>query len=167
MLWVIIVCMGKSDDYDYTPFLKIGMIVLSFIKLIHFVSVFEGIGFFITMLQRCTEDLYPFLFSYLLFCCFFAVLYATMKVEIDGELAHAHSLGPFGTLFLVVWRNSVGKLGFARYETLYSKAGQTSGGRLAIGIIWLIYATQIIFQLVVMLNFMIAIIDQTYKQVTD
>jgi hypothetical protein len=82
-----------------------------------------------------------------------------MKVEIDDELEHAHMLGPFLTLVLVVWRNSVGKLGFARYETLYTKAGDTSGGRLAIGIIWLIYATQIIFQLVVMLNFMIAIID--------
>lgn len=117
------------------------MIVLSFIKLLHFVSVFEGTGFFLTMLQRCTRDLYPFLFSYLLFCCFFAVLYATMRVEIDGELEHAHGLPLFGMLFLVVWRNSVGKLGFARYDKLFEKAGTTLGGKAAIQVIWLIYAT--------------------------
>jgi len=62
-----------------------------------------------------------------------------MNVEGAGELAPAHGLGYFGKLFLTVWRNSVGKLGFARYYKLYDNVGTTTGGKIAIYIIWAIY----------------------------
>ena len=46
------------------------------------------------------------------------MLYAGIGVEIDDELSSGVGLGYFGLLYLSVWRNSVGKLGFVRYDSL-------------------------------------------------
>lgn len=103
---------------DYMSFVQIFLIVLSFGKCLHFVTVYEEFGFFVKMLTMCLHDLLPFIFSYIFFGVFFSMLYAGIGVEIDDELASGIGLGYFGLLYLSVWRNSVGKLGFVRYGTL-------------------------------------------------
>jgi len=110
----------------------------------------------------------PFLCTYLVFCNFFVTLYAVIGVEADEELltpGSKESLNQYGLLFLAVWRNSVGKLGVPGYETIYEN--QTGWIRLTtINIIWIIYIVQILFNLVIGLNFMIAIIESTYSKVS-
>ena len=73
------------------------------------------------MLTLCLNDLLPFIFSYIFFGVFFSMLYAGIGVGIDDELASGIGLGYFGLLYLSVWRNSVGKLGFVRYEGIMAK----------------------------------------------
>ena len=97
------------------------MIILSFGKCLHFVTVYEEFGFFVKMLTLCLNDLLPFIFSYIFFGVFFSMLYAGIGVGIDDELASGIGLGYFGLLYLSVWRNSVGKLGFVRYEGIMAK----------------------------------------------
>ena len=64
-----------------------------------------------------------------------------MEVEIDGELltvGSEDSLGYYGLLFLAIWRNSVGKLGFPGYDHIAEQ--KSSFWKYAnIGIIWIIY----------------------------
>ena len=140
------------------------MILLSSIKCIHFVSAFTEFGFFITMVIISIKDLLPFLVTYVGFAFFFASLYSAIEAEIDEELNSGVGLGKFGRLFLMVWRNSVGKLSFVRYSYWDKKEEQ---GEKTVGIefVYLVFYLQIIFMLVIMLNFMIAIIDSTYKRV--
>jgi len=137
---------------------------LSAIKTVHFVSAFVEFGFFITMVIISIGDLIPFLISYMGFALFFASLYSAIETNVDSELEVGVGLGKFGRLFLMVWRNSVGKLSFVRYNAWEEK---TKGFERTLGIdcVYLIYYAQIVFMLVVMLNFMIAIIDNTYKKV--
>ena len=95
----------------FLPFIKIQLVALSFAKTLHFITVYEELGFFVIMVTRSFIDLIPFIMSYLFFQCFWATLFAVLKVEIDEEVASAVGLGYFGSLFLMVWRNSTGKLG--------------------------------------------------------
>lgn len=142
---------------------------MTFLKVIHFIIVFEEFGFFIKMITQSLWDLRPFIVIYIFFICLFVVLYAVMKVEIDDELllpGTEESLGYFGLLFLAVWRNSVGKLGFPNYDEL-TKNEPSFFLYLNIYIIWIIYFCQILFMLVIGLNFMIAIIESTFSNVND
>lgn len=75
-------------------------------------------------------------------------------------------MGYYGLLFLAVWRNSIGKLGMPNYDVIASKQKNISL-YIEIDIIWIVYFVQIMFQLVIGLNFMIAIIESTFKSVND
>ena len=111
----------------------------------------------------------PFFICYIFFVNFFVILYAVMEVEIDGELltkGSEESLGYYGLLFLTVWRNSVGKLGAPNYVKL-AKQDTSIIMPISVGIIWAIYFVQILFMLVIGLNFMIAIIESTFSSVND
>ena len=101
--------------------------------------------------------------SYVCFGFFFAILYACIEAETDVELASGVGLGKFGLLFLMQWRNSVGKLSFVRYSYWLDHKGYDK--LIGIFFVYMIFFVQISFMLVIMLNFMIAIIDQTYKRV--
>ena len=103
--------------------MKLGMIVLSALKTIHFVSAFVEFGFFITMVIVSIIDLIPFLISYITFALFFASMYSAIEANVDEELMSGVGLGKFGRLFLMVWRNSVGKLSFVRYVAWEEKTG--------------------------------------------
>jgi len=113
----------QSDHWVFKgdPFIKIFLIILSFLKVIHFIVVFEEFGFFVKLFTKCLADLKPFVVTYLCFCNFFVVLYSVCDVDIDEELTtpgSEWSIGYYGLLFLAVWRNSVGKLGMPNYERL-------------------------------------------------
>lgn len=49
-LHYIIVIEGKAASYEWVPFLKILLIISSFVKCLHFVNVFTEFGFFVTLL---------------------------------------------------------------------------------------------------------------------
>ena len=113
-------------------------------KVIHFIIVFEEFGFFIKMITQSLWDLRPFVICYFFFGNFFVVLYAVMGVGIDGELlteGTEESLGYYGLLYLAVWRNSVGKLGFPSYKNLAENYPDKNSFafKLTIDIIWIIY----------------------------
>lgn len=109
---------GNEDISDIRRYLKIFLIMLSFVKCVHFITFYEEFGFFIKMMILTLYDLVPFIISYIVFGLFFALIYYVLGTEIDPELYSGVGLGRFGLLFLTVWRNSVGKLGFAQYHDL-------------------------------------------------
>ena len=124
--------------------MKILLLVLTFLKMLHFVGVFEELGFFVAMLLQCISRLGDFAVSYVAFGLCFAVTYQVMGARGDEELASAVYLGDFGRLFLLVWRNGVGKLGMVIYpEVARSPAGFFK--TLNIQLIWILYYTQVLF----------------------
>lgn len=111
----------RSTTFKIDPFVKIWLILLSFLKVVHFIIVYEEFGFFIKMITQSLFDLRPFVICYIFFVNFFVILYAVMGVQIDDELLTAgalDSLGYYGLLFLAVWRNSIGKLGMPNYKLI-------------------------------------------------
>ena len=161
-IWKIVVF--NATEPEFLPFLKLANISLSCIKFIHFVSAYTEFGFFVTMLTVAVIDLKPFLVTYVFFQFLFTMMFAVMKVQIDDDLSQAKYLGNIGRLFLEIWRNSTGKLAFVRYDDWYLNE-EGFKKNMAIVVIYFVFNFQILFMFIVMLNFMIAIIDQTYKAV--
>lgn len=62
----------------YFPELKLVNILLSFIKLLFFIRIFETFGFLIQMVIFVLIDLIPFFFTYLIFLNFFAICFVVL-----------------------------------------------------------------------------------------
>ena len=101
---------GGEARFKGEPMVKIFLLLLSFLKCIHFVVVFEEFGFFVKMVTCCVADLAPFFLGFFLFLNVFATLNSVMNVEPDPELetpGTRESLGYFGLMLLEVLRNSM------------------------------------------------------------
>ena len=118
------------------------LIVLTYLKTLHFVSVFEEFGFFLKMLEVCTYDLLPFTVSFIVFGMFFAIMYAILGVEPHEEIIGGTGIGYFGLLFVSVWRNGLSKIGYPVYDYLF-KMPETFENNFqkyfVIYLIWILY----------------------------
>jgi len=114
----------QEETIDRSAFIKILLIVLSFSKFGHFVSVYEGMGFFIMMMRQCMIGLIPFVMVFIILLNFFVVMYSVLDTEITGELltpGAMETVGYYGMMNLAVLRNSVGKLNYPAYGGLVKK----------------------------------------------
>lgn len=60
-----------------------------------------------------------------------------MGGETDDEIASGKYLGNFGRLFVLFWRNGVGKLGFIAYPSLVKM--KTDYKYVNINLLWILY----------------------------
>jgi len=141
--YLMIFVVEDTSGYGNVPqkkFVTIILIVLSVLKVINLLRVFEGISFNIKLIAYCIYDLGPFLSCYLAFNLFFSLCYVSLGSEPDGELDSARELGYFGRISLSVWRNSVGKLSFAIYPTIWETEQPGIMKKLHIFLIYMVYA---------------------------
>ena len=88
-----------------------------------------------------------------------------MQADISEDLKASTGMGNFFMLFLNVWRTSVSELTFARYHTVMVNFPDGAYRNLRITLIYLIWVFQVVLMLIIMLNFIIAIVDRSYTQV--
>jgi hypothetical protein len=84
----------------YMPETKLVLIILSFMKLLFFVRIFEEYGFLVQMILLCVLDLIPFIVSYVLFLMIFTICFVVLKMEIDPEVADAQGMSYTQKMFL-------------------------------------------------------------------
>ena len=65
----------KGDPPEITQIVQIALLWLSFAKFLHFIVVFETIGFLLDMLAFCLSKLVNFSIGYVAFGLIFAILY--------------------------------------------------------------------------------------------
>jgi len=160
----------NEEEYKkYVPFLclKIALILFSFIKFISLLRVFEKMAIFIKLVGACLRDLVPFIQSYLAMNLFFTFCFAALDCTNDEDIDSAVGLSPVGRLSLQVWRQSVGKLSFALYPNVLNNESAGFMRTLNINMIWLFYYLSILWMFCIMLNFMIAVIEETYMDVEN
>ena len=162
--------LSQRDDTGFTisKLMRLMLILFSILKVVHFIAVYEQFGFFIKMVIICLWDLVPFISNYILFLNFFVIVYASLGVEIHEELdlqeddhAGMKYIGYYGMLLLTVYRNSVGKLGYAKYQAIID--ANRADLLPHTFTIWIAYFFQILITLVIGLNLMIGIIESTYQ----
>ena len=72
----------------------------------------------------------------------------------------------FSKLVYMIWLNSLSKLQFVRYDNeMTLEPADTTHRDIHIMIIWCLYYIQILWMFCMMLNFLVAVIDQSYKNV--
>jgi hypothetical protein len=84
-------------------------------------------------------------------------------MEIDPEVDEAQELNYFAKTFLQTFRTSIGELGMPVYKKLVKKTGIFK--TINVILIWVVWFVQTFFMLIVMLNFLIAVITSNYEKV--
>lgn len=158
---------GMEQEQAWSKPVKIILMILSFIKIVNLLRGFQNIAYFILMLQNCLYDLIPFTFMYLLFVLFFALCFHVLGTVVDDELFNegCNDMPEFFYLFLMVWRNAVGKLSFARPDRLLETQEPSLIRQVHVELILICYFVQILWMFTLALNFMIGVIELTYSKI--
>lgn len=152
----------------FFPELKLVNIILTFMKLLFYVRIFEDYGFLVQMIILCLKDLVPFFMTYLLFLNFFSMCFIVLNCDIDGEISGTLILNRYQLMLLQVYRTALGELSMPGYEeNEIWKNGHQDDIFLKINIvvIWILWVVSTFFMFVIMTNFNIAQITSTYERV--
>lgn len=87
-----------------------------------------------------------------------------MEAEPDDEFADHHTPYPM-KIFTLCWFNSLSKLKFVKYDKFNKDTPPGIHKTVHIGIIYLIYFTHIMTMFTMMLNMMVAVIDEAFKEI--
>lgn len=148
------------------PELRIILVILSFVKLMFFLRVFEKYGFLVQIIMSCCIDLIPFIFFYMIAIIMFSLVFATLKMEIDEENNTSRHVGFFEKMLIETFRSSIGEVGLPKYSLLLARPDSVCN-TLNIALIWVTWFIQVFFMFIIMMNFLIAVLQQTYNRVLN
>jgi hypothetical protein len=92
----------------------------------------------------------------------FAVCYVVLENEIDPGVDEAEGLSYFQKTVLQTFRTAIGELGMPKYEKISAKPPSVFKD-INIYLIWMLWFIHTFFMLVIMLNFLIAVISSNYE----
>lgn len=148
----------------YYPELKLVNIALTFVKTLFFIRIYKRFSFLVQMIISCLGAITPFIIYYIVFLLVFSICFIILQMEVDGEVAEAQGLNLFSKIVLETFRTSIGELGMPMYSKILKREPSVFK-YLNIVLIWITWVVQTFFMLIVMLNFLIAVITNNYENV--
>lgn len=160
--------------------LMIVLIFQIFIKILFFMKVFDDYGFLVQMIQISILDAAPFMSFFFLWVLFFTVEFKLLQWEVDDE--EYSQLPSILQLFLLSFRNSMGDLSLPAYSNWTDWCNDGSepavgfgtcnafnyyGSSSMIYLLWFFWFINIFLMLIILLNFLIAVISATYEKVNS
>ncbi|CDW90203.1 wd-40 repeat protein [Stylonychia lemnae] len=142
-----------NENQDNLILIKILVIILSFMKLFFFLRIYDGFSFLVQMLAGVFKDLKYFLIFFLIFILQFGMIFLVLfKAQEIDEYNGINKLA----YFLMAFRISSGDFQLDDYHS------QSDGLVIFTWMIWLIavMTLQIVF-----MNFIIAVISESYERV--
>ena len=134
------------------------LILLSYFKLLTLLRIFDRISFIIKMLKQVSKELIPFLFLFLSFVVVFSLMVMTLGLNLSElENDPYNGLWDFGYLMYVL-RTSLADFEVDTFQQL--RPASTI-------ILWLFWIIIILFNTIIFLNFLIAVISDVYEQVIE
>jgi hypothetical protein len=140
------------------------MVVLAFIKILFFMRIFEDYGFLVQMVLLTLVELIPFFGLFVIATIFFAMCLFVIQVDIDSELA-AVDAPRIIVLLIQVYRVAIGEPGVPKHASLITDGTFYSTANILL--IWGVWFCNTFFMIIIMLNFLIAVISQTYEEVIN
>lgn len=127
--------------------IKCLIILMIFIKLNYFLRIFETFSFLVSMLKDVFTNLSAFMVFFMMvvsiFSCLIQVLLPETKVNYEGT-------GPFSYL-MMAFRTSIGDFTFDNYKATVMKEAS-----------WIVWLAIMIIGNVVFMNFIIAVVNESY-----
>ncbi len=139
-----------KDNLYLVKAIQVVIIVLSFVKLLFYLRIFKQLSFLIQMLLVVFVDMKHFLFFFGIVVTFFSI---TLSVLLNDDLTNYEGVGPVG-YFIVAMRQSIGD-----FDTIDSITGNSDYKIL----IWIVYLGIVMIGNVVFMNFIIAVVSQSYE----
>lgn len=150
--------------------LQLYLMVVGFVKILFFIRIYEEYGFLVQMVGNTVIQLIPFLVFFIMWILFFAILYWILKVEIDSGDEEYLNLPNFFKYFFMTYRNSIGDIsvpGYTNWDKSLSNdvTSEFTSKNFMIFLIWMVWLVNQFVNLIILLNFLIAVISQVYDNV--
>lgn len=162
---------------------EIVLLVEATFKILQYLRFKDNFRQLIRMFLAVFLDLWPFMTLFLSLICFFAMIQVIMEVDAcksnpgpDGYFTkgcdYLH-ISQFFRLFLHTFRISVGDIHPPNYQSMvHHSAGKSapsseeaSTHNVSIYIIWFFWFCNVFIMMIIMLNFLIAEVGQTYQKI--
>ena len=143
------------------------VVVQAFIKFLFLIRIYPSIGFTIRMLGKVMCDLYQFFIFTIMYNALFATLFGILSPELGGEY---DDINPGLKWMLFVFRNALHDFqiesgGFMITFEEGTDPKVIDHFRFTMYLTWLIWLGNVVLMTILLLNFVIAVINQTYEQV--
>lgn len=154
----------KAKDAEPQPteqLLVLVLVSLSFLKIMFFMKIFSDYSFLVEMVSQSISKVREFLLFFTLWVLFFSVQYEVLQAGFeDGDYP---DLSNFVRLMVLSTRISIGDIQVPKYQKLQDKitAGD-SQAMLVLVMIWIVWFFNIGLMLVILMNFLIAVISDSY-----
>ena len=138
------------------------MFVLSFLKGIYFLRIYENFGHLIQMLANCFRDISVFLVFFITWILVYTMLLDMMEANFDdGDYP---DLNIITITLLQMYRNSIGDISaplYARWSEMLKRTSpfEQNQASIMISLVWTVWVLHQFLVLIILLNFLIAIIS--------
>eukprot|EP00347_Sterkiella_histriomuscorum_P008062 403346519 len=131
------------------------MLLLIFVKLCQNLRIFEGFSFQVTMLQAVFYDIKYFILLYIFVILIYGLIFTLLNIQTSEENTDYQGISLFG-YFIMAFRASTGDFQLDMYSSLNENH---------IIYAWLIWISAVLFLNIILLNFIIAVISESYEKV--
>eukprot|EP00347_Sterkiella_histriomuscorum_P001568 403371532 len=158
---IIIVYMTTSildlsqNEPQYIRILYSIVLVLSFIKLIAYLRLYKGFSFLVSMIEAVFFDLKYFIALYTLVVVLYAMIF-TLLLSKPGETPEEYKGINLMGYFIMSFRTSMGDFQVDNYNSLNSASTIFA---------WIIWLVGVLFLNIILLNFIIAVISESYEKI--
>ena len=132
-----------------------------------YLRVYHSFGNLVELIGNCIKDVQFFTVYFILW-----IYYFSSQFQIAGakfEFGDYKGMSEHLQYMVQVFRNAIGDISLPNYDVWlwYINNGKPAIGYVMMTLIWAIWLANIFFCLIILLNFLIAIIGQSYEQVME
>lgn len=136
--------------------LQIYIVFVGFMKFLFFIRIYDQMGFLVQMVGNTMIQLIPFIAFFFLWVLFFATLQGILQVGVGEDY---DGLAMYFSYIFMTYRNSIGDITTPTHPYLDNLDETQSVKNLMIGLIWSIWLVNQVLNLIILLNFLIAVIS--------
>eukprot|EP00347_Sterkiella_histriomuscorum_P014859 403359252 len=163
VLYIAIVIVDLSDaSIQGLIIMHSIMIMVLFIKLCQNLRIFQGFSFQVSMLRAVVNDLKYFISLYAFVIIMYGLIFSLLNIQTDAALddgsneqSYYKGVSYFG-YFIMAFRASTGDFQVDNFNQLEDKH---------IIFAWIIWISAVLFLNIILLNFIIAVISESYDKV--
>ena len=147
-------------------------------KMLNYLRLFEGFGLFIVLVGQCILDIRIFLLFMLMWIGIFSSVLFILNCNLPNYEDYPH-LSLSWQLVITIWRDALGDLQPPVYDYWHDKQKELDRLRIVHGfndlhgkpliiiiyLIWVIWFFNTVFNIIIMLNFLIAFVEASYQKI--
>ena len=140
--------------------MKVLVIVQMLAKLNFFLRIYDKYGLLVNLITTCFKDIVPFVVYMITWLLSFVMAYK--QIGIKAPLRKGFQQDDFFGILIYVWQNSIGNI-----DDPDSSSFVNDPPTIQIYIIWFVWTLNQFVIVIILLNFLIAVISQSYENVMN
>ena len=149
----------KNESKNFDLMLNVFIALQMLLKTNYYLRVYQQFGLLVNLISTCVVDMIPFCVYLFVYELFFVLVY--IRSGIKAPARKGFEDGDFFGMLLYVWENSIGNINDPDDSSFALLESHSFNGYL----IWIIWVFNQVIVVIILLNFLIAVISQSYENV--